>query len=195
MELILTVLLLSIAATSDSFVIGIGFGLKGVEIHFFSNLYISLTCFVGTAAAMLLGRHLGYVLPVWLTGSLGAVILLALGLWMLVEVFRRREGSLHGVCTSPECVDKDNNKKVELSESIGVGLVLALNNIGLGVGAGISGLPILLTSFFCSVTSFAFMGMGCQLGHKLVVGRFSRFLEIASALLIIWLGIHSFSVS
>lgn len=192
MELLLTVLLLSVAATSDSFVIGIGFGLKGVGIDFFSNLYISLTCLVGTAAAMLLGRYLERMLPVWFTKNLGSVVLLALGLWMLVTAFRHREGNLHGVCTSPECIDKDNNKTVELSESFSIGLVLALNNIGLGIGAGISGFPILLTSSLCSATSFVFIGTGCWLGKKLASGRFSRWLEFASALLVIWLGIRSF---
>ncbi len=192
MELLLTVLMLSVAATSDSFVIGMGFGLKGVGIGLFSNLYISVICLAGTAAAMLLGRYLGGVLPVWLTGSLGPIVLVALGLWMLAEAFRRREGSLHGVCTDPDCVDKDNSKKVELSESISIGLVLAVNNMGLGIGAGISNLPVLLTSVLCCAASFVFLGIGCWLGKKLALGNFSKILEVASALLVIWLGVRSF---
>lgn len=184
-------LMLSIAASADSFVIGIGFGLKGVRIGFFSNLYISLVCFGGTAAAMLLGQFVGEALPVWLARGIGAAVLWALGLWMLADALRPNRDSLHGICTDADCVDKDHSKKVELSESITIGLVLALNNMGLGMGAGISGLPVLLTSALCSAASFTLLSGGCRLGKKLVSGRLSKILETASALLVIWLGVRS----
>lgn len=188
---ILSVLALSIAATLDSFVIGLGFGLKGVRISVISNLYISLVCFGGTAAAMLPGSYLSSVLPPGMAGGLGGLVLLGLGLWMLIGALRRREGSLHGVCTDPDRVDKNNSKRVELLESMGIGLVLALNNVGLGIGAGISGLPVLATSLLCAAASFVFTGAGCALGGRIVSGRLSKILEIASGLLVVGLGVSS----
>lgn len=191
---LLPVLLFSFAATSDSFVIGFHFGLKGVRMSFFSNLYISLVCFAGTAAAMLLGRWLGSALPVGLANLIGGFVLIGLGLWMLWEGWKEQDdekNKLHGVCADPACVDKDDSKRVELRESMGIGLILCLNNMGLGIGAGIAGLPVMITSAICAVASFLFVGGGCQLGSCLKAGRLARALETISAFLILWLGVSS----
>lgn len=186
----ISVLLLSIAATSDSLVIGFNFGLKNVRIGFFSNLYISAVCFAGTYAAMLAGRLLGAIVSARAATVLGGLVLLLLGLWMLKIALQSGKSTLS--CTNPETADRNRSNTIELRESLGIGLVLALNNLGLGIGAGMAGLPSLATSLLCAGASFIFVQCGYALGKKITAKRLAGALEIISSLLIIALGVRSF---
>lgn len=187
---LLSVIALSIAATSDSFVIGFNFGLKGVRIGFVSNLYISAVCFAGTYLTMLAGRLMGTVVDARAAGALGGLTLLALGLWMLRSALQK--GKKGRSCTDPETADKDCSKTIELRESLGIGMVLVLNNLGLGIGAGMAGLPSLATSVLCAAASFLFVGAGFALGVRITANRLSACLELLSSLLVIALGIGAF---
>lgn len=187
----LPVLLLTVAATSDSFVIGFNYGIKDVRINRASNLFISLLCFAGTYLSMLAGRLLGGAVDSALADRLGAGVLLALGAYMLVCAMRKCRAAV--AMRDPALVDKDRSKVIELRESLFIGLLLTLNNMGLGIGVGIAGLPILLTSAVCAAASFFFIGAGCMLGGRLRRLPLARYLEILSALLVLLLGAFALS--
>lgn len=186
----ITIVLLAAAASSDSFIIGFNYGVKGVRIGNISNGFISLVCFVGTYLSMQLGRLAGCFLdPAWGDAVSGGLFTL-LGLWMLWSALRtpKEEKAVRKYSENPDMVDKDRSKVIELRESIMIGLVLCLNNVGLGIGGGVAGIPILLTPLACALFSFLFIKTGCSLGMRIVSTRLSKLLEITAAGLILMLG-------
>jgi len=185
----LSMLLLALSTTADSMIIGLNYGIKQVRVSNISNLFISLICLVGTYAAMQSGRMLGSYLYSGFCDFLGGAALAAFGLITLTRaLFFNEKKSL---ANNPEAVDKDNSKIIELRESVIVGLLLSLNNMGVGIAAGIAGFSVVITPSICAVASFLFIKTGCTLGKKISGTRISYILELLSASLLLWLGIFN----
>lgn len=188
----LTIPLLAFAASLDCLIIGFNYGVKGVRIGWFSNGFIALVCFAGTFLSMLAGRMLGCVLQSGWAEITGGLLFAILGLWMLWGALKPRPGTARKQYSeNPEMVDKDSSKVIELRESLLIGLLLCLNNIGIGVGGGMAGIPVLATPALCAVLSFALIGLGCAVGRRIESPRLSRTLELISAILILLLGLKS----
>lgn len=182
----LSTLLLTVAATADSFTIGFNYGVKNVRIGNVSNLFISLVCLVGTFAAMLAGKLLGGAVPPYTANLLGAFTLCAFGSCMLVKALLPERKP--GLTEDPAAVDKDGSQIIELRESVMIGLLLSLNNIGLGVGAGIAGVPVYGAPALCAAMSFLFIKAGHRLGGRFSGKSVSKPLEALSALFVLALG-------
>lgn len=184
-----SILTLAAGASMDCVIIGFNYGVKGVRIGNGSNLFMAAVCFLGTFLSMLLGRLAGRFLdPAW-GGVAGGLLFTCLGLWMLRgALFPRPQAARRRYSENPEIVDRDASHVIELRESLLIGLLLCVNNIGIGIGGGIAGIPILAAPAACAVFSFLFTKAGCLLGDRVESRRISRALEVASALLILLLG-------
>lgn len=185
------IVLFATAACADSFVIGFNYGVKGVRIHYIANGFLSLICLAGTFLSMLLGRFAGGYLDPLATGTLSGTIFVLLGLWMLKSALytpqlnrRTREYS-----ENPTLVDKDHSSVIELQESLILGLILCINNIGLGIGAGMADISILLAPPVSALFSFVFIWAGCTIGKRITNRWCAKALEIAAAIFIVALGI------
>lgn len=186
---LLTIVLLAAAASSDSFIIGFNYGVKGVLIGKVSNGFLSLTCFCGTLLSMLLGRGMGAFLdPQWAVFA-GGALFAVLGGFMLVSALGKAPCQTRHYSENPQIVDKDASKIIELRESLVIGLLLCLNNVGIGVGGGMAGIPILLLPLACAAASYGLIWLGCSLGARIINPRLSRTLEILSAAFILCLGL------
>lgn len=185
-----TIVLFAAAACADSFVIGFNYGVKGVRISAIANSFLSLICFVGTFLSMLLGRFAGYYLDPAATDALGGLIFILLGLWMLKSSLSapklQRRARVYS--ENPELVDKDQSRVIELRESLLIGLILCLNNIGLGIGAGMAHISMIMASLVSALFSFIFIWSGCAIGKRITSRWCSRFLEVVAAMLIVVLG-------
>lgn len=184
-----SVWVLAAAASADCVVIGLNYAAKGVRISHSSNVFLAFICFGGTFLSMLLGRLLGNSLnPAW-TGLAGGILFVGLGAWMLRgALFPRKEAVRQHYSENPEIVDKDASKVIELRESLLIGLLLSINNVGLGIGGGIAGIPVLATPIACAVCSLVFLRIGVFFGGRIANPKVSKALEIASACLILLLG-------
>ena len=105
-----------------------------------------------TLLSLLLGRQGAALLPAALADRLGGLALLGLGLWYLLDALRGRgvEGPAHR------------------SGWLGLSAALAVNNAGVGVAAGVTGLPPALSAacnFFVTLLALA---LGRRLGRELV---------------------------
>lgn len=184
-----SILALAAAASMDCFVIGLNYGVKGVRIGNASNLFIALVCFAGTFCSMLAGHALSRFLGGQRVEAVGGALLLVLGLWMLKSaLFPRRKKTRRHYSENPEIVDKDSSQVIELRESLLIGLLLCVNNVGIGIGGGITGNHVVATPAACAVFSAAFIQLGCGLGGRIRNRRVSKVLEMLSALLILLLG-------
>jgi putative sporulation protein YtaF len=137
---------------------------------------------------------------------IGSLVLIVFGLYMLKDCFKRETidaesvldlsvtstepHHLQDMFKNPEIVDADHSKNIEFREAIVLGLLLCLNNVGLGIGASITGLNLYSTSIASILFSLAFIPLGCYVGSKLLPKKFSKLSNVLSALIILVLGIY-----
>lgn len=189
---IFMIVLMTLAATADSFIIAFNYGIKKVIISNSSNVFISIFCLLGTLVSMLIGKFLGGLVTVHSANIIGSVVLVGFSLYMLRNALFTGKDDTHQYTQDPTVVDKDNSKVIEFKESFLIGLLLSINNMGMGIGAGITGMPIIITSIVCAGASFIFIKIGCLFGNHIDSLKVSKSLEIISALFVLILGILGF---
>ncbi|MCX7883802.1 MAG: sporulation membrane protein YtaF [Caloramator sp.] len=199
---ILLILLFSISSSSDNFIIGISYGIQKISISFLYNLIIAFISCIGTFISMLLGKILTNFISPFLANILGAALLIILGLYMQYNSYKsKKNNNLYTSNTSkiecyeniimhPEIIDSNKSKTIELKESILLGSILCLNNIGLGIGVSILGLNIYITSLSSMIFSLVFIKLGSYIGSKVLSDKLVNYSEIISSWIIILLGLY-----
>jgi putative sporulation protein YtaF len=203
---VIPIIVFAVASSSDGFVVGFSYGIKKVRINFFSNFVISIMAGLSTFIIMLLGKSILPIIPVKYANLLGSGILILLGFYLLFAAVKEYLVSIDyknklsytktgldgykNILKTPEIIDTNNNKNIEFKESIVLGFILCLNNIGLGIGASISGLDIYITSICSIVFSFLFIPLGYTIGKKILTKNLTDYSEMFSALIIILLGLY-----
>ena len=201
---VLSIFFFALSSSSDNFIIGLSYGAKKIKINFVSNLLVALISCIGTIAAMLFGKLISKIIAPQYTNMFGSLILMLFGVFMLVNVCKKKSNdNKELLCDSsskvydynemikhPEAVDKNNSKTIEFKEAIILGLILCINNIGLGIGASISGLNIYITSISSLIFSILFIKLGCYFGRIVSSSKLANYSETISACIIIVLGIY-----
>ena len=200
----LSILFFALSSSSDNFIIGLSYGAKKIKISFINNLLVALISCIGTVTAMLFGKLFTRLIAPQYTNMFGSLILILFGLFMLFNTLKKKSNdnkelicdnssSVHHyneMITHPEAVDKNNSKTIEFKEAIILGIILCINNIGLGIGASISGLNIYLTSLSSLIFSILFIKLGYYFGNIVSSGKLAIYSETISACIIILLGIY-----
>lgn len=182
----LSVLLLAISANLDNLLIGLSLGVRKVRLPFASNLMISGIVLAGTAVSMLCGDVIEGFLPARAAEWLGSGILMLFGVVCLTGYFVRQRKS----APRPQTGDTRQEKRLDVRSALTVGLALALNNMGLGVGASIAGLGWIETSAASFVFSLTLLWLGNHLGKSRLPHPVERFAEPLSGLLIIAMAVY-----
>lgn len=123
---IISLLLFLLAANLDTVMLAMSWGLRQRR---FSRKAVFVIAAVTTAAtwlALALGGWAGSLLAGMLAKRLGGALLLAMGVWMLVDGLREKEDQAPVPASLAECG--------------ALALALGANNMGMGVGAGLAGL-------------------------------------------------------
>lgn len=201
---LLSILLFVISSSSDNLIVGLSYGAKRVKINAISNFMISFISGFGTFLAMLFGKMFIKIISLKCSDRIGSGILICFGIYLLfhwlknikcnrkteeydcVPEYNRYDSTLR----NPEIIDTNHSKTIEIKEAVILGLVLCLNNICLGIGAGITGVNIYITSIASFVFSLLFLPAGYYLGRNIFSERLSGYSEIISICLIIILGIY-----
>lgn len=186
---ILSSFLFGISANTDNFVVGVSYGMKKIKIDLASNLLIALINLAGTVLSMSAGKAVFHFIPVNLSNMIGSIILILIGCFTILKPLLARNDS-DGILEHPEKADMDNSKSIEIKESVVLALALTINNIGLGIGASITGLNIAITAIFTVIIGLATIMLGYSLGSRFLSKAFGRSTAILSGLLIIGLGIY-----
>lgn len=98
------------------------------------------------------------------------------------ELTQKEEKTLS--CTSTK------RHSMPIASLVALSLALTLNNLGLGFGAGITGLNPYLTSAFTFFFSLFFLTTGMAAGKKFLSDIFGNYAVLISGLLILILGIY-----
>lgn len=189
-------LLFGISASLDALIVGISFGLRRIRIPLWQNLVISLVTLLGTCLSAVLGSRLLPLLPSFLSGCLGSLILVLFGIYYIVKwipsLFRNTStaGGENRELTGASA--KEALRGLPLWEICFLSLSLSVNNIGIGLSASMAGLrliPAAVSTFGCSVS---FLLAGNRMGRSRLLRFIGSAADPISGLLLIGLGVLQF---
>ena len=143
--------LFALACNLDTLLAAMGQGARGIPL----GLRELLTAAAVTTAVTFLSLTLGAIgasfLPQGLSEKLGGLALAALGLWYLLDALRGKG----------EPLQEASRGWLALSGA------LAVNNAGVGIAAGVTGLSPVLASSWNFVVTLLSLQMGRRLGRRL----------------------------
>ena len=82
-------------------------------------------------------------------------------------------------------------KNISLKETLVLSLVLTINNVALGIGASITGMPELITSLTTFVCSYVFIGTGQKFKRLNFKGKYA---DIISGIILIILCLYELTI-
>ncbi|ALP90196.1 sporulation membrane protein YtaF [Clostridium butyricum] len=199
MAVFLSALLYSLSSNLDNLVIGIAYGVKKIKIGLISNLIIATVTSIGTLISMSVGKFISGFLPTSLTNMLGAVIIMLLGLYFLIQsilklIPKSYSNSLalknvDEIMDYAEKSDSDNSGTLNIKEAFVVSLGLMLNNLGTGLAASITGVNVSITVICTFILSIALLMLGKSIGHNILGSICGKYAPLISGVLLIILGI------
>lgn len=144
-------LLFALACNLDTMLAAVGQGARGGKLQIGRAFLVALVTSTVTWLSLTLGAAGGELLPGGLADRLGGLALTGLGLWYILEALR-------GKGEEPPPTGKS---ALALSAALGV------NNAGVGVAAGVTGVPVFLFSVCNFVVTLLCLWMGRMLGERL----------------------------
>ncbi|MBF2000624.1 MAG: sporulation membrane protein YtaF [Synechococcales cyanobacterium M58_A2018_015] len=93
---------------------------------------------------------------------------------------------------NPEKADRDYSGAIDVRESIALAFGLTLNNLTVGVGAGIAGFPANLTTLLTFVLSVLAITLGYRLGRQSRLKLSGQWAGLLSSLLILFTGLYEY---
>ena len=91
----------------------------------------------------------------------------------------------------PEAADTDHSGSIELKESVALALALTLNNLAVGIAAGVAGLNIWVVTVFTFLFTFLSMILGTGLGRSFLAVWLGKYASLLSGCVIFLIGLAS----
>lgn len=188
----ISIILFSISANIDAFFLGAAYGTKGCRYHIVDNITISFLTSIGTFLSMFLGKWLVSILSISTANTFGCLIIIFLGVWMMMDYFFKKNVPEELTEKEKKALSSPRSKwhSMPIASLIALSLALTLNNLGLGFGAGITGLNPYLTSILTFFFSLFFLTSGMSVGKKYLSDIFGKYAVLISGFLILVLGIY-----
>ncbi|HHU63075.1 MAG TPA: sporulation membrane protein YtaF [Clostridiales bacterium] len=206
----LTPLILSVAISIDSFSIGVSYGIKKLRIPIFPFVLIISE----STASLLLSRAIGDTINMFVSPKISAIIscmmLLGLGLWMFFHSLvtlnsrHKKESNFDKTSTNknlklieiimailkePSQADMDVSGEINTKEALILGIALALDSFGAGLGASIGEFNMMVIIILTTVFNVTFLSLGLTIGHRLSRLWSHNKIELTPGILLIMLGI------
>ncbi|MGV0027521.1 hypothetical protein [Phormidesmis priestleyi] len=99
-----------------------------------------------------------------------------------------------GFLEDPAKADLDRSGHIDVKESIAIAFGLTINNLGSGVGAGISGFNVAITTILTFACSILAILVGYFLGDRLTTKMTGSGVGILSGLLMVALGVYEYFI-
>lgn len=218
MQLYVSVLLLALAVSLDSFGAGLNYGLRNIKIPIGSILIIALCSGGMILVSMLLGSLLAPVLPKEIATVTGGGILMIIGAWAFVQMWRQQRtgtkeesqvlmavqsvesrrllhielrsiGLVIEILRTPSRADVDRSGTISASEAALLGAALSLDAFGAGIGAAFIGLSPWLTAPVIALFSAGFLWFGIGTGKLCANQQWMKKLSFLPGLILIVLGL------
>ncbi|HWJ80241.1 MAG TPA: sporulation membrane protein YtaF [Niallia sp.] len=205
MAQVISLLLLAIAVSIDSFSVGLTYGLRKMKLPLKSILIIASCSGLTLLMAMLLGHLITKIFSPSLAESIGGIILILLGAWIIYQFFnpvREKEtvkeekniinleikslGIVINILKKPLTADFDKSGTITGLEAVMLGFALSLDAFGAGIGASMLGYSPLYLTLAVIFMSTTFVSLGILSGNFLSEkSRMDKFSFIPGLILIV----------
>lgn len=195
-------LFIALTNNLDNIGVRIAYSIRGIKITALINLWIAAITFVISFFAALSGTIISGFLSKQLSSIIAMLILSAIGSWMIVEQYVRRNNnrtekpdqengkSICHILLKPENADMDNSKHIDFKEATLLGIALSINNIGGGLSAGMIGLNTFLIGLLSAVLSFLALWAGNYIAEFFIKWRISEKATVVAGIVLIAIGIE-----
>lgn len=200
-------LLLALALSSDGFVVGVAYGARKIRIPPGSLLLICLASMLAVGISMVGGELLARCFDPLAAKRLGAVALMAVGLWFFSESLRNWQGRhetgenkaiatlrikplgiVIQVLREPSRADLDSSGVISYQEAFLLGTALALDALGAGIGASLSGFKLAMTVPLVGCCKFLLINAGLRWGAAIKNGALRNGSGVLSGCVLFILG-------
>ncbi len=180
---LLSIIFFSLAVSADGFIAGLAYGINKIRITFIPLLMISVASALAVSLSMLLGCGIAAVISAGSASRVGSVILFIMGIIFLLKALRdllnnlpteedhslmtlnlRSLGIVINILKEPAAADMDASGEISRKEAFFLGLALAVDAMGAGVGIAMAGYNILFTAMTVGVLKFILVSSGIELG-------------------------------
>jgi len=180
----LAVLLFALAVSADGFLVGVAYGFKRIRLPVLSLLVIAGSSALAVCVSMLLGRGLAAMMNPRLAAYIGAGMLIFMGMafvfqayWQhlfnskdnldepLFSFYVKPLGIMVQILARPESADRDESGEISIQEAFMLGLALAMDALGAGIGMALAGFNILTTALGVGMVKFILVNLGTAIGR------------------------------
>jgi putative sporulation protein YtaF len=188
-----SMVMLALAVSLDSLSVGVTYGLRKLKFPFRSLLVIALFSGLMLLLSMYVGAFLVLLLPIQVTRWLASSILIALGIWAIYNVVKKREDELEGieeyrppskarmriwrlhlnqlgiviqVLKKPSLADLDGSGSISMKEAMLIGFALSMDAFGAGLSASFLRYSPLILALLVSIMNIVFIRFGLRAGYK-----------------------------
>jgi putative sporulation protein YtaF len=213
------IIALAFAVSLDSFGVGTTYGLRKIRIPLVSTVIIAGCSGAVLYMGMCMGKFFSALFSPVFTQALGAVLLIVLGLWIILQgeknlketnedeirsqspsclsiktwTFQiKRLGLVVKVLKTPVMADMDNSGSISSAEAFLLGTALSLDAFGAGIGAAMMGFPPVPTAFSIALMSALFLRLGMWIGFSCAKNLKNRFWAYMPGVILILLGMMRF---
>jgi putative Mn2+ efflux pump MntP len=186
----LAALLIGVVSNLDNLGVGVALGIRGTRIDAMANLTVAGITMAATAAAVMFGHVLARLVPSAVTDWLGPVIIIAIGI--TTALTSARSPRLPG-CARAWRHPRSTEGVITWREAFVLGVALSVNNLGTGVGAGVSGIPVLATTASAGLISLVCVGGGSHFGRTLGRLVLERHAPLIAGMLLLAVGVGMLS--
>ena len=182
-------LVIGAVSNLDNLGVGVALGMRGRRIGATANLIVAGTTMAATAAAVTCGHLLSNLIPSAVTRWLGPLIIIAIGVatactWAQTP----RPPGCARAPWRPSRHPRHADRVVSWREAIALGVALSMNNLGTGLGAGVSGMPAFATTVSAGLLSLACVGGGSDVGRSLGRLVLARHAPLVAGMLLLAVG-------
>ena len=169
-------LFFAIALSLDGLGVGVAYGIQKLVLPVKARIMISVVSFSAITAALYCGKVIGRLLPGEYATTLGRLILLVIGLWFLFQAWVEKKeksvteqnlplaelslkslGIVILVLRHPSAADFDRSGSINIREAVFLGMALAMDAVGAGVGASIGASWPWYTPLLVGLSKFTFI--------------------------------------
>ncbi|HLR74775.1 MAG TPA: sporulation membrane protein YtaF [Virgibacillus sp.] len=194
-------LFLVIAVSLDGFGVGMTYGMRKIHVPLAALAIIMLCSGCVVLLSMTIGHLLSSFISPHVTTQLGGFILLILGCFALYNIRRsktapnstnnnqKKKPTFKTILSTPDRADLDKSGIITINEALLLGIALALDAFGAGLGASMLGYSPLLTTISIALMSGLFVYGGIKTGMLLLKNKFMQKMTFVPPLLLITLGL------
>lgn len=166
---------LILTANADTLLLAAGWALRRRQQTASASLLLAGSTSVLTALSLWVGQQTAFFFPAEAAKTAAAGLLTGLGLWVLVRSFREQSAE---PVTQP----------MTPAETLLLGGVLAVNNVGMGLAAGLAGMPPLWAGTINFFASLLCLRLGAVLGTYSLGTALGRWADAVSGVTLMALG-------